>query len=132
MHAARSTSRPRRFRHGHWFFPVLLLVFSFEDAAAHPIYFLLFLLGLIHAVEATLKVTLSLLHDVRRTVARIVASGHKHERELRTIARTLTRRERRRRESAQARPLKTRRAAKARSGGTDGATRDLRRDRLEG
>jgi hypothetical protein len=62
-----------------------------ERAVAHPIFVLLFLLGLIHAVEATQKVTLSLLRDVRRAIARIVASGRAHDRELREILRILRR-----------------------------------------
>lgn len=65
-----------------------------KNAVRHPIFVLLSILGAIHAVEVTQRVTLSLLRDVRRTLGRIASHSRKHQRELRAILRMLTGRRR--------------------------------------
>ncbi|MEA2325935.1 MAG: hypothetical protein QOE68_894, partial [Thermoanaerobaculia bacterium] len=59
-----------------------------EDSVTHPIFALLLTLGLIHALEVSQGVTLSLLRNVRRQVVRIVANGEKHNQEFEKIFRS--------------------------------------------
>jgi hypothetical protein len=59
-----------------------------EDSVTHPIFALLLALGLIHALEVSQGVTLSLLRSVRRQIVRIVANGEKHNQEFEKIFRS--------------------------------------------
>jgi hypothetical protein len=65
-----------------------------EHAVTHPILALLFLLGLVHALEISQKVTLPLLRHLRRQVERIIDGGAKHNHELDEIVRSILRRPR--------------------------------------
>src|SRR4051812_37127082 len=56
-----------------------------DDVVTHPILTLFLVLGFIHALELSQRITLPLLRDLRRKIARIVRNSEKHNQEIELI-----------------------------------------------